>query len=104
MKTNNDKVYIVTRVYISTSADNANNCHDCEAFYDKDKARQLFDKWRKEELELRQETGCDYEVSTYNEQTFSCSWDNNSEMLILVLTEKTIRTQQKDATRQKRDL
>lgn len=91
MKTNSDKVYIVTRVYISMSADSSNSCHDCEAFYAKEKALQLFAKWRKDELDLRQETCCDYEISTDNEQNFRCSWDNNSEMLIIALVEKTIK-------------
>ena len=73
MKTNFDKIFIVTRTYISASDNSSNNRHDCEAFKTKEKAKQLFDKWRNEELELRQETGCDYEIRTDNEQAFRCS-------------------------------
>jgi len=86
----NNKVFIVTRLYISASDYNSNGYYDCEVFLDKEKALQLFKKWRKEELDIRRETECTYEIYTDTEEKFHCSWDIDLEMLIIKMQEKTI--------------
>lgn len=85
-----DKVYIVTRVYISASDCNSNGYSECEVYTEKANARKLFDKWKMEELNQRKETGCYYEIYADNDEKFHCAWDSDLEMLIITLHEKTI--------------
>ena len=69
---NENNIYIVMRFYISASDNNSNGYSNCEIFSNKKKARQLFRKWRNEELEARRETGCAFDVNTDTEQMFHC--------------------------------
>lgn len=91
MTTNRDNIFIVTRLYISASDSNSNGHSDCEVFQNRDEASRLFRIWREEELNLRKETGCDYNILTDKNEKFHCSWDSNLEMLIVILTEKVLK-------------
>lgn len=87
---NENNIYIVMRFYISASDNNSNGYSNCEIFSNKKKARQLFRKWRNEELEARRETGCAFEVNTDTEQMFHCLWDSGLEMLFVKWEKKTV--------------
>ncbi|MBO7580322.1 MAG: hypothetical protein J6T38_02225 [Bacteroidaceae bacterium] len=91
MDTYSEKVYLVTRFYISASDYHSNAHSDCEVFSEKDEATNLFRIWREEELELRKETGCAYEIYKDTEEIFNCSWDSDLEMMVLTLQKKEIK-------------
>ena len=82
------KIYVVSRLYFSATDRNSNGCFDCEVFIDKDAAIKLFHGWRVEELELRKETSCAYDIHQDNDSEFYCSWDGGSEMCIVIIDEK----------------
>ena len=87
-----ETIFVVTRIFISASDQDSNGHSDCEVIRNRDEARRLFYTWREEELNLRKEASCDYNIHTDNKEKFHCSWDNDSEMLVLTMAEKVIKS------------
>ena len=85
------KVFIVTRIYISASDRKSNGYSDCEVFVHREEACRLFRTWRKDELNIRKETNCEYNILTDDDNKFHCSWDGDREMLVVILSEKIVR-------------
>ncbi len=86
-----DRIYIVTRFYISITGSNSNGDSDCEVFCEKRKAEQLFHKWHDEELDCRKESDCGYEIYIDTYEKFHCSWDDDKEMVFIALTEQELK-------------
>ncbi len=86
----NKNIFIVTHVTISSSEPNANGYMDVKAFSDKEKATRQLKTWREDELQLRRERGCPYEIYDDTETKFHCTWDSDLEGIIITLNEVPI--------------
>ena len=84
---NNKTVYVVTHITISSSDPAANGYTDVKTFSDKDKATDQLKQWRDDELELRKESECDYQIYDDTPSHFHCTWDSDNEGIILSLHE-----------------
>lgn len=86
----NKNIFIVTHVTISSSEPNANGYIDVKAFSDKEKATEQLKSWREDEIELRRESGCPYEIYDDTETKFHCTWDSDLEGIVISLNEVPI--------------
>ena len=74
--------YTVSRMYVSLN-DEDGNIHDTILFYNREKAEKQLRRWRNDEMLLRKESGCDYEVVYDDNDRFHLTWDNGRELLVL---------------------
>lgn len=86
----NKYIFIVTHVTISSSEPNANGYMDVKAFSDRQKATKQLKTWREDELQMRRESGCEYEIYDDTETKFHCTWDSDLERVIISLNEVPI--------------
>ena len=80
MRTASEKVYVVTRQYLSSKSNGLCSA-DCKVFRESEMAINTMVEWREEELALRKETGCAYTIHIDSEEEFYCIWDNEEETL-----------------------
>ena len=73
-------MYSVSRIYVSLNDENGNR-HDTKLFKGEEEAIAQFKQWRDDELELRKESECAYEIKTDREDNFRLTWDDEREML-----------------------
>ena len=73
-------MYTVSRIYVSLN-DEYGNRHDAKLFRRKEDAMACLKHWRDDELELRNESECGYEIKTDREDNFRLTWDDEREML-----------------------
>ena len=73
-------MYAVSRIYVSLN-DEDGNMHDTKLFKGKEEAIAQFKQWRDNELELRKESECAYEIKIDREDNFRLTWDDEREML-----------------------
>ena len=86
----NKNIFIVTHVTISSSEPNANGYMDVKAFSDRQKATKQLKTWREDELQMRRERGCAYEIYDDTETKFHCTWDSDLEGIVISLNEVPI--------------
>ena len=79
-------IYAVSRIYVSLN-DEDGCSHDTKLFKGKEEARAQFKQWRDNELELRKESECAYEIKFDGEDNFRLTWDDEREMLSITLVE-----------------
>ena len=72
--------YTVSRVYVSLNDENGNS-HDTDFFKNRDDAISQLSHWRSEEMKLRKESECDYQIFADKEDFFRMAWDDQREML-----------------------
>lgn len=77
---NEHPYFTVSRVYVSLS-DEDGNTHETKNFKNKEDAVTQLRKWRDEELSLRKESGCYYQIIHDTNDKFRMSWDDDREML-----------------------
>ena len=74
------KLYVVSRVYVSLN-DEDGNSHDTKLFKNREDAVAQMKRWRNDEMILRKESGCAYEIIVDSDDRFRLSWDDEREML-----------------------
>ena len=74
------KPYVVSRVYVSLN-DEDGNSHDTKLFKKREDAVAQMKRWRNDEMILRKESGCAYEIIVDNDDRFRLAWDDEREML-----------------------
>lgn len=79
-------MYSVSRIYISQN-DEDGNIQDTKLFKREEEAIAQFKQWRDDELELRKETECAYEIKIDGEDNFRLTWDDEREMLCIGICE-----------------
>ena len=72
--------FTVSRVYVSLN-DEDGNSHDTKLFYNKEKAVDQLKLWRNDEMLLRKESGCGYDIVYDDDDRFRLIWDDGREML-----------------------
>lgn len=77
--------YIVNRRYLSLN-DEDGNSNDTLLFYSKKEAQNQLKRWREDEMILRMESSCAYEIKTDEKNTFRLSWDDEKEWLFIGIT------------------
>ena len=80
-------LFVISHVTISTSEPDANGFVDTRLFKTKKKALEQLKIWRNEELEYRKTTGASYVVYADTDQKFHCTWDADNEGVIITLKE-----------------
>lgn len=73
-------IYTVIRTYVSLNDEDCNR-HDAKLFKEEEEAIAQFKQWRDNELELRKESECAYEIKIDREDSFRLTWDDEREML-----------------------
>ena len=74
--------YIVNRRYLSLN-DNDGNSNDTLLFYSKKEAQNQLKRWREDEMTLRMESACAYEIKNKEKDSFTLSWDDEKEWLFI---------------------
>ena len=74
--------FTVSRVYVSLN-DEDGNIYDTKIFYNKEKAVAQLKRWRNDEMILRKESSCAYDVVYDDENRFRLTWDDGREMLCI---------------------
>ena len=74
------QTYTVSRVYVSLN-DEDGNIHDTMLFKNKEDAITQLQQWRNDEICLRRESGCAYEIIVDHDEMFRMTWDNERELL-----------------------
>lgn len=77
---NEHPCFTVSRVYVSLN-DEDGNTHETKIFKDLEDAVTQLRKWRNDELSLREESGCYYQIKHDTDDKFRVSWDDDREML-----------------------
>lgn len=77
--------YIVNRRYLSLNDEDWNS-NDSLLFYSKKKAQNQLKQWREDEMNLRKESACAYEIKTNEKNSFRLSWDDEKEWLFIGIT------------------
>ena len=77
--------YIVNRRYLSLNDEDWNS-NDSLLFYSKKKAQNQIKQWREDEMNLRKESACAYEIKTNEKNFFRLSWDDEKEWLFIGIT------------------
>ena len=86
-----NKVFVVTRLYISASDYNSNGYTDVEVCRKESAALDIFSRWREEELQERKRLKDEYEVLSDTKDRFHCTWDSGLETVLMTIKSNIIK-------------
>lgn len=84
-------MYVTTHFTQSASEYEANGYTCVKLFSKREDAVSQLKAWRADELELREQTACPYEVYEDTDETFHCTWDSDLEGVFIQVHEVSLQ-------------